>query len=394
MALPYMVSPCHTGFEMSPHELEQKVDVLLNACSAAGVGTWEWDFASNRVRWNRTMAELLGADVEKLELTSAESMAGVVPEDLPALHERIGAAIRDHIDYSMQFRIVCKDGSTRFLCSHGKALYDANGKANAFVGVTFKNANLALAEEQAQLTIAQQTQESAERADRMTDEFLATLSHELRTPLNAVLGWAQILRLKTKDGTDDIKRGLEAIERNARLQTQLIDDMLDMSRIITGKVRLETQILEPLEAVEAAIETIQPVAGTKGVQLERLLAATGPISADPSRLQQIVWNLLSNAVKFTPAGGTVSVMLATVATDVVIEVTDTGVGMTAEFLAHVFERLRQETGSGSRTHNGLGLGLAIVKQLVDLHGGTIRASSPGSGLGTTMTVTLPLIKNS
>lgn len=377
---------------MSPHELEQKVDILLNACDVAGIGTWEWDFASNRVRWNRTMANLLDADQDCLDLTGAESMAGVLPEDLPEIHERVGAAIRDRTDCSMQFRIACEDGSVRCLRSYGKALYDADGKASTFVGVTFNDVDLPAIERQAQANAAQTARESAERADRMTDEFLATLSHELRTPLNAVLGWAQILRLKTKDGADDIKRGVEAIERNARLQTQLIDDMLDMSRIIAGKVRLEAQVLHPLESIEAAIETIQPVANAKGVAIEKMLTPqAGSISADPGRLQQIIWNLLSNAVKFTPTGGTVRVVLTATSGQAVIEVIDTGIGMTADFLEHVFERLRQEPGTGRRTHNGLGLGLPIVKQLVDLHGGTVRASSPGPGLGTAMSVTLPLL---
>ncbi|MES2831533.1 MAG: ATP-binding protein [Pseudomonadota bacterium] len=378
---------------MSPYELEQEVKILCDGCDAAGIGTWEWDFASNRVRWNRSMAVLFDADQDRLDLTSTESMAGVFAEDLSEMHERIGTAIRDRTECTTEFRIACKDGTTRRLRSHGKALYDVDGKASNFVGVTSRVEDPMEYQRQAQTIAEQATRDLAERADRMTDEFLATLSHELRTPLNAVLGWAQILRLKTKDGTDDIKRGLEAIERNARLQTQLIDDMLDMSRIITGKVRLEVQVMHPLDAIEAAIETIQPIANAKGVSIEKMLSPqAGPISADPSRLQQIIWNLLSNAVKFTPAGGNVRVVLTSTTNQVLIEIIDNGVGMTAQFLSHVFERLRQENGSDNRTHSGLGLGLAIVKQLVDLHGGTVHAASPGSGLGTTMSVGLPLLE--
>ena len=205
-----------------------------------------------------------------------------------------------------------------------------------------------------------------------------------------MLGWAQILRLKTADGTDDVKRGLEAIERNARLQTQLIDDLLDMSRIISGKVRLDAQSVYPIASIEAAIETLLPTAATKGVRIEKSLAAdAGPVSADPSRLQQVVWNLLSNAVKFTPRGGTVQVVLAVVDDSISIDVTDTGIGIEPDFISHVFERFRQADASTSRSHSGLGLGLAIVKQLVDLHGGTVRATSPGHGLGTTMSILLP-----
>lgn len=376
---------------MSPHELEQKVDVLKSAFDVAGIGTWEWDFSSNRVRWNRTMAMLLNADQDRLDMTGAESMAGVLAEDLPEIHERVGAAIRDRTDYSMQFRIACEDGSIRVLRSHGKALYDADGTASTFIGVTFREDNPSDNDRDAQIAAQQTAKESAERAHQMTDEFLATLSHELRTPLNAILGWAQILRLKTKDGADDVKRGLEAIERNARLQTQLIDDMLDMSRIIAGKVRLDAQTVYPIEPIEAAIETIQPAANAKGVTIEKSLSPTaGPVSADPGRLQQIVWNLLSNAVKFTPAGGLVRIGLTATDDQVAIEVTDNGIGMAADFLEHVFERLRQASDSGNRTSNGLGLGLPIVKQLVDLHHGTVHASSPGVGLGVTMRVALPL----
>lgn len=376
---------------MSPHELEQKMDVLLKACEVAGIGTWEWDFASNRVRWNRAMAKLLNADENRLELSGAQSLVGVLAEDLPEIHERVGVAIRDRTDYTMQLRIGCEDGSTRCLHSHGKALYDTDGKASTLVGVTFDGPDAQATEQECEAIAAQAAREAAEQATRMTDEFLATLSHELRTPLNAVLGWAQILRLKTKDSADDIKRGLEAIERNARLQTQLIDDMLDMSRVIAGKVRLETQLMHPRESIEAAIETIQPIANAKSVTIEKmLLPQSSPISADPGRLQQIIWNLLSNAVKFTPAGGTVRVVLTSTHDRAVIEVIDTGIGMTADLIEHVFERLPQDNAANGRSHSGLGLGLVIVKQLVDLHGGSVQASSPGPQMGTTMAVSLPL----
>lgn len=386
---------------MSSNEKDQRIDTLLDAFEFAGVGTWEWNFASDRVRWNRSMALLFGRDPEILDLSAAETSACIFAADLPEMQQRVAASTRDRTAYSMDFRVARPGGSIRWLRSTGKAIYGADGVATALVGIAFDDTERvglqrqlgnARDERDALLESERAARERAERTDRMKDEFLATLSHELRTPLNAVLGWAQILRLKTGDGPDDVKRGLEAIERNARLQTQLIDDLLDMSRIISGKVRLDPHQVYPVESIEAAMETLLPTAAAKGVHIETSLDATaGPISADPSRLQQVVWNLLSNAVKFTPRGGSVQIILAQSADGVTIDVTDTGIGIAPSFIDHVFERFRQEDASTSRTHNGLGLGLAIVKQLVDLHGGSVRATSPGHGLGTTMSILLPML---
>jgi PAS domain S-box-containing protein len=384
---------------MPSSEQEQRINALLDAFEFAGVGTWEWHFESDRVRWNTSMAILFGRDPDKLDLSGPESFSYIFADDLPAMHAKVAASTRDRTAYSMDFRITRPDGTMRWLSANGKAIYDADGVATSLVGITFDDTERVglqrqlgntRTERDALLESERSARERAERADRMKDEFLATLSHELRTPLNAVLGWAQILRLKTTDGTDDVKRGLEAIERNARLQTQMIDDLLDMSRIISGKVRLDPQHMYPIETINAAIETLQPTAAAKGVHVKtRLEANAGPLSADPSRLQQVVWNLLSNAIKFTPRGGSVEINLAQRTDSVAIDVTDTGIGIAPGFIDHVFERFRQEDASTSRSHNGLGLGLAIVKQLVDLHGGTVRATSPGHGLGTTMSILLP-----
>jgi signal transduction histidine kinase/CheY-like chemotaxis protein len=230
----------------------------------------------------------------------------------------------------------------------------------------------------------------AERASAMKDEFLATLSHELRTPLSAILGWSQVLRLRTM-GEAELRQGLETIERNARVQTQLIEDLLDMSRITSGKLLLDIQQVAPARFIEAAAETVRPAAEAKGIRVEMLLdrgAAT--ISGDPGRLQQIVWNLLSNAIKFTPRSGKVKVVLKRVDSHIAISVADTGIGIRAEFIPHVFDRFRQADASTTRTFGGLGLGLSIVKRLVELHGGTVRVKSEGEGRGTTFTVLLPL----
>ena len=229
----------------------------------------------------------------------------------------------------------------------------------------------------------------AERLSALKDEFLATLSHELRTPLNAILGWVQLLRLKKDEAA--LAKGLETIERNARLQAQLIDDLLDMSRIVSGTVRLETQAVDAARVVEAAVEAVRPAAFAKQVAIEaRLDHHAGRVWADAGRLQQVAWNLLTNAVKFTPQGGRVQVEVAARDGGLAITVQDDGAGIPPEFLPHVFERFRQADASTTRRHGGLGLGLAIVQQLVHLHGGCVQAHSEGLGRGARFVVRLPL----
>jgi len=230
----------------------------------------------------------------------------------------------------------------------------------------------------------------AQEASRAKDEFLATLSHELRTPLNAILGWIQILRAKRVDEITTA-RAFEAIERNAKAQAELIEDMLDVSRIITGRLRLEMQPVRLSSAVEAALDSVRPTADAKGVRLECDLASdTGSISGDPHRLQQIVWNLLSNAVKFTPSGGSVRLKLEYTEGQARLTVTDTGKGISPQFLPYVFDRFRQAETMSSRTASGLGLVLSIARHLVELHGGVIEASSEGEGRGPTFSVTFPM----
>ncbi|MBC8120470.1 MAG: response regulator [Gemmatimonadaceae bacterium] len=230
----------------------------------------------------------------------------------------------------------------------------------------------------------------AEQANRIKDEFLATLSHELRTPLNAIVGFSQLLRMRRYDGpaTDEIVR---TIERNAKAQAQLVDDLLDVSRIITGKMRLEFRPVALQGVIRAALETITPSAEAKQIRLiTRLDPEVGHVSGDATRLQQIIWNLLSNAIKFTPREGEVQVCLTCINSQVQLAVADTGVGIPAEFLPHVFERFHQGDGSTTRKYGGLGLGLAIVRHLVEAHGGTVGVQSGGEGQGSTFTISLPL----
>jgi signal transduction histidine kinase/DNA-binding response OmpR family regulator len=231
----------------------------------------------------------------------------------------------------------------------------------------------------------------AETANRLKDEFLATLSHELRTPLNAVLGYTQMLRGGVI-ADERVPSILETIERNARLQEQLVSDVLDVSRIITGKLRLDIRPVNLASVIHSAIDTVAPAAAAKGVRLQPALDHPGmPVAGDAQRLQQVVWNLLSNAVKFTPRDGRVQVRLQRVNSHVEITVSDTGEGVAPEFLPRLFQRFQQADGTFSRTHNGLGLGLAISRHLVEAHGGRINATSPGTGLGTTVRVELPLM---
>jgi PAS domain S-box-containing protein len=233
--------------------------------------------------------------------------------------------------------------------------------------------------------------EEAQRLNRMKDEFLATLSHELRTPLNAIMGWSQLLAAGGMT-PDDLKEGVQVIERNARAQKQLIDDLLDISRIISGKLRLDVQRVQPITFIEAAIQTVLPSADAKQIRLDIMLdPRAGPVSGDPGRLQQVVWNLLSNAVKFTSRGGRIRITLESVNSHVELTVSDTGQGISPQFLQQLFARFSQADASTNRKHGGLGLGLAIVKQLVELHGGSVRAKSEGDGKGSTFTVKLPLL---
>ena len=247
-------------------------------------------------------------------------------------------------------------------------------------------------EERAQLLMREQVARlQAEKANRTKDEFLATLSHELRTPLTAMLGWTRMLRMNELDERT-AAHALDTIERNAKAQAQLVEDLLDVSRIITGNLRLDVRPLDLVPVIEAALDSVRPAAEAKNIDLQISFAPlTGPVSGDPARLQQVAWNLLSNAVKFTPRGGRVRISLERVESQIEITVTDTGEGIRPEFLPFIFDRFRQADSSTTRVHGGLGLGLAIVRHLVELHGGTVQAESPGEGQGATFKVRLPLM---
>jgi PAS domain S-box-containing protein len=271
------------------------------------------------------------------------------------------------------------DGAFRWFLTRVVPLHDTNGRIVRWFGTNTDIEEL------------RQARLQAEQANRLKDEFLATLSHELRTPLNAILGWSQMLQTNNL-GENEVKKALATIERNARSQNQLIEDILDVSRIVTGKLRLDVRAVDLPNVIITAVDAVRPAAEAKNIRLQTLLdPQAGPISGDPDRLQQVVWNLLSNAVKFTPKNGRVQVRLERVNSHIEIVISDTGKGIEPEFLPYVFDRFRQSDGSMTRRHGGLGLGLAIVRQLVELHGGSAQVESSGEGQGATFTISLPLL---
>jgi PAS domain S-box-containing protein len=295
------------------------------------------------------------------------------------------------------FRLLSDLGPKSYICVPMRArgrILGCVSLATAESGRLYEQEDLNLAQDlagRAALTVDNvQLYREAQRANRMKDEFLATVSHELRTPLNSMLGWARMLRTGRLDSAHSL-RALETIERNAKAQAQIIEDLLDISRIISGKLRLDMRAVDVVAVIEAAVDSVRLAAEAKGIRIQRALdTGAGPILGDPDRLQQVIWNLLSNAIKFTHKGGRIQVRLERINSHVEITVSDTGVGIEPEFLPRVFERFQQGDSSSTRKHGGLGLGLAIVSQLVELHGGTVEVESQGRNQGSTFRVALPL----
>jgi PAS domain S-box-containing protein len=326
--------------------------------------------------------------------TSAETWQQVhTPDGLARVMHAWPEAVRTGQLYEIEYPLRRHDGEWRWHLGRAQPIRDAGGRIVRWYGTNTDIHDRKRIEEALgkALEREQHARGQAELASRTKDEFLATLSHELRTPLNAILGWATMLR---REGATpaQVGQGAEVIERNARAQARIIEDLLDMSAIISGKVRLEVEKVDLASIVRAGIETARPTADAKGVSLgERIdLLAGAQVRGDPHRLQQVLWNLLTNAIKFTPRGGRVEVRLVPADGRAEISVSDTGEGIAPEFLPFVFDRFRQADASTTRRHGGLGLGLSIVKQLVELHGGTVRVESAGIGKGSSFTVTLPV----
>lgn len=316
------------------------------------------------------------------------------PEDFVAMDQAWRASIESGQPFEAEFRMRrSSDGTFRWFVARALAVRDVTGSGTRWFGTStdVDDRRRLLEENERLLTSERRARSEAERTSRIKDEFLATLSHELRTPLSAILGWTQILS-GTDNSAEEISEGVAVISRNARVQAQIIDDLLEMSRVTSGKIRLDVQPIAIDDVIEAAVATVRPAADAKGVRIEAALEPLEPpITGDANRLQQIFWNLLSNAVKFTPPGGEVRVQMEAHPSLIEVRVTDTGEGIARDFLPHVFDRFRQADSSSTRRHAGLGLGLAIVRQLVELHGGSVRAESEGEGRGSTFTVLLPLV---
>ncbi|MFL6274705.1 MAG: PAS domain S-box protein [Blastocatellia bacterium] len=340
--------------------------------------------------WNKGAERIFGYPADE---AVGRNIAMLIPEDRQDEEPQILSRIRrgERIDHYETIRRT-KDGRKINISVTISPIKDSTGRiiAASKIARDITEQKQAEKEREQLLTRERAARADAETANRAKDQFLATVSHEVRTPLNAILGWARILHSGKLDGEMQA-RALETIDRNARAQAQIIEDLLDVSRIITGKLRLDARPIGLSSIIEAAADAVRPAAHAKNIQLEmRLDYEAGPVSGDPDRLQQVVWNLMSNAIKFTPSGGHVCVNLDRVGTEARISVTDTGRGISADFMPYLFDRFSQADSSLTRKHGGLGLGLAIVRHLIELHGGTVGATSAGEGQGATFEITLPL----
>jgi PAS domain S-box-containing protein len=288
--------------------------------------------------------------------------------------------------------LITKEGKEVPIEDSGAPIKDPNGKVIGVI-IVFHDVSERRREElerEQLLTREQAARAAAENSDRLKDEFLATVSHELRTPLNAILGWAATLALADQD-PQMLRRGLTTIERNAKAQAQIISDILDVSRIITGKLRLEFRPVELAAVLRAAVDTLSPTAAAKSIRIKLIVENENALVAgDPDRLLQVIWNLIANAIKFTPKEGIIDIHLKRTDSQLELTVSDNGAGISSEFLPHVFERFRQADSSTTRAHGGLGLGLAIVRHLAELHGGQVTAASDGPGRGSTFKLLLPV----
>jgi PAS domain S-box-containing protein len=362
-------------------QVRRNEERLRFALDAASMGTWDWDLTTNVVEWSDNLARIHGLPEGGFDGTFASYEREIHPDDRARVYASIQRALKQAVPHDVEYRLVAPDGTIRWCEGKGRVEYE-DGRPARMSGVCMMVTRRKEAE------IARLA--AAEEASRLKDDFLATLSHELRTPLNAILGWVQMLQ------SDELtavraKQAVDVIGRNARLQGQLIEDILDVSRIITGKLEIERAPVSVPQLVETVVSGIAPAADAKRVRLDVHIASELPlIEGDPKRLHQVLNNVLSNAVKFTPESG--SILLGCEASGgwLNIRVQDSGVGIAPEFLPFVFDRFRQADSRTTRTHGGLGLGLAIARHLIELHGGEIRADSAGANTGTTMAIRLPV----
>jgi len=357
----------------------------------AGIGKAQADLHTGRLlRVNRELCEMMGYSSEELLTKTIRELT--YPEDRErdfAVYQRM---LRGAGEHEIEKRYVRKDGSLIWVHVNFVALRnEAGNPIRAAISIMDITRRKRAEEELEEVLAREQTARyESEDSNRLKDEFIALVSHELRSPLNAILGWTRILRQGRPD-EELYQRATEIIERSARMQSQLIEDLMDTARIVRGKLKLEVRPVNLVTVIEKAIDVVRPAADARGITLEaRLDHEAGQITGDPDRLQQVVWNLLSNAVKFTSEGGRIEVTLGRVDPYVQIAVRDTGCGISPEFMPHLFERYHQADTSSGRRKGGLGLGLTLVRQLVEMHGGVVTAESDGEGKGAIFTVKLPV----
>ena len=353
---------------------------LRFALHAASMGTWDWDLVRNTVRWSDNLEAIHGLPPGTFDGSFSSYEREIHPDDRERVFASVRRALAEGVPHEVEYRIVAPDGTVRWCEGKGRVEYH-EGQPVRMTGVCMMVTRRKEAE-LARLT-------AAEEVSRQKDDFLATLSHELRTPLNAILGWVQMLQ----NGSVAPERAglaIEIIGRNAKLQAQLIEDILDVSRIITGRLEIERGPLSMPHLVETVIAGMAPAAAAKQITLDaRIVDTCAPISGDGQRLHQVLNNVLTNALKFTPEGGRVEIACETDGAWVQVVVRDSGAGIPAEFLPFVFDRFRQADSRTTRRHGGLGLGLAIARHLVEQHGGTLEASSEGEGRGARFTIRVP-----
>lgn len=365
---------------------------LRLATESANLGMWYWDVSTNMLIWTDRAKAMFGLPVDT-EMSMQVFLAAVHPDDRQLIQAIIGDLQAGQLRTEDEYRTLWPDGTVRWILAKGSSTYNSAGTLVSTRGVLMDitDRKQLEAEQVRLLKLEQSAREAAEAANRIKDEFLAIVFHELRSPLNPILGWSKLLRTRQLN-QEQTTRALEVIERNAQMQAQLINDLLDVSRILRGKLSLEIRPVDLASTILAALETVRLAAEAKSIQIHtQFEAEIGRVAGDVSRLQQVVWNLLSNAVKFTTEGGQVEIQLKRSGSQAHIVVRDTGKGIPPDFLPYVFDHFRQESSTTTRRFGGLGLGLAIVRYLVELHGGTVQADSPGSGQGATFTVKLPLM---
>jgi PAS domain S-box-containing protein len=359
---------------------------------AAHLGMWCWDLKTGKLMWSPQCCSLHGIGAEE-PVTYERFLTTLHPDDRERLNGAVEGTIAHRSEHRAEYRVIVPGGDVRWISVLGRVLLDERSEPDRMLGVALDITDQKQAEQaRADLLLREQSARAdAQAATRAKDEFLAVLSHELRTPLQSILGWTQMLQGRPADERT-LQKGLATIDRNGRAQAQLVEDLLDVSRIVAGKLRLEHVRVDLADVVASTIEAARSAADAKSIQIDATTEdVVGEVLGDPGRLQQVVSNLLSNAVKFTPRGGHIDVRVERQGITARIIVKDDGLGISPEFLPQVFDRFRQAEGTTRRSHGGLGLGLAIVRHLVELHGGTVKAESPGEGRGATFTVTLPLI---